>query len=1050
MVATTFSQFTDTDTATSAAWQLTLTLMHVLWAGTAIVVFAAIVDRVIAQRRPTATQTVDQPQNARARYWVNMVALLMVGAALPCTFAVVRSAESTAAQLDNHNTPVVDDRTLTDATVIVTNFEKVSHQLLPSESRDDVTSSTALTGDSAEGKQSILAIVAGRARVAAPSIAFIYLTGVLLMFIRLAAAICGGQRLTSLGHPVSEQSVLDVLAAQAERLALITAPAVAYCERVAVPVVVGVLKPVILLPAAMMSGLSSQELSAVLAHELAHVKRFDHVLIVVQRFLEALLFFHPGVWWLSRRINDSREHACDDLVIQGGTDRLDYARSLLRVAELRVGDDARAGQLAQLAVDGGDPSKLRKRIERIVQSGDEPGVRLNQSRATFALVVTALAIAISIVPVIPNVSEKPVDAAAAPFNQATNQPTEDLPAGEELTYKCDVTDEKTGEPIAGAEVLWRVRKTSFKLDETPLFEQRCTTDSNERYRVTLPREVFEFAQMTTEFEALHPDYLPKKRVGTRLTLPNAPLPQWYDLRHLKLQRGVPVTGRFIEPDGSPAANLVLLISVNRERAAQGYPGGVGCKTDHDGRFRVMTSPRLPKRLHWFPENFVSDSVVLKKETDTAESITFGDVGTIRLKTGPRLSGRVLDQSRKPMEGVILQASTGTRLPTRYATSNAEGQFTFTPLPPARYRVSTPNRFYDPLVDDMRMQYQRLVRPFDSVSVTLPEIGTPEPITIRQAESDILTVIAYDEHDKPAENKAFWAGKEPYSWTISEPVPGEPGKYRLWVRRGPSAGAVTAGRGATSATVWQRTVDSPAAPGAGLSLALVKRNGGQMVVRFLRSGTIRLVVKAGDRIVPWDARLLNVKYAQAAKFEKLGVHDPGFLITVPKQGPEHVIQRVAPNEDVIIDVGIKGEFRKQQMVVRVDSGETKTITIDLAEGTSQAAATNSTSPKDDPKEDVAPKADESRFAALTVKYDVADGDAEATIILENTGVPNGEIGNKQEGMMRYTPVKHGESMLLNKLVPGDYQVARYREVEIITLVGRENDPKGPRDAFAKVE
>jgi uncharacterized membrane protein len=55
MVATTFSQFTDTDTATSAAWQLTLTLMHVLWAGTAIVVFAAIVDRVIAQRRPTAT-----------------------------------------------------------------------------------------------------------------------------------------------------------------------------------------------------------------------------------------------------------------------------------------------------------------------------------------------------------------------------------------------------------------------------------------------------------------------------------------------------------------------------------------------------------------------------------------------------------------------------------------------------------------------------------------------------------------------------------------------------------------------------------------------------------------------------------------------------------------------------------------------------------------------------------------------------------------------------------------------------------------------------------
>jgi beta-lactamase regulating signal transducer with metallopeptidase domain len=245
MMASAFSQLTDT--ATSIAWQLTLSLLHVLWFGTAIIVFAAIVNLALAQRRSTAKQTVDESRSARVRHWVNMVALLMVGAALPFTFAVVRSSESAAAQRDNDNTPVVDERTLTDATVIVTNMEKVSHQLLPSESRDDVTSSTALTENSAEAKQSILAIVSGRARIAAPFVACIYLAGVLLMFVRLAAAICGGQRLTSLGQPVVERSVLDVLAAQAERLALKTAPAVAYCERVAVPVVVGVLKPVILL-----------------------------------------------------------------------------------------------------------------------------------------------------------------------------------------------------------------------------------------------------------------------------------------------------------------------------------------------------------------------------------------------------------------------------------------------------------------------------------------------------------------------------------------------------------------------------------------------------------------------------------------------------------------------------------------------------------------------------------------------------------------------------------------------------------------------------------
>ncbi|MDA1162381.1 MAG: carboxypeptidase regulatory-like domain-containing protein [Planctomycetota bacterium] len=502
-----------------------------------------------------------------------------------------------------------------------------------------------------------------------------------------------------------------------------------------------------------------------------------------------------------------------------------------------------------------------------------------------------------------------------------------VPEGKELVYECDVTDEETGKPIAGVDVLWRVRKTSFKLDETPLFEQRFTTDSNGRYRVTLPREAFEFAQRTTEFEALHPDYLPKKRVGTRLTLPDAVPPGWSDLRHLKLRRGVPVTGRFIEPDGRPAANLVLMVSVNRDGPGQGYPGDVIGRTDENGRYRVVTSPGWPKRLHWFPENFVSDSVKLMKRTDSPDSITFGDQGTIRLKHGPRLSGRVLDQSGKPLEGVILRASTGTRVPIRYATSNTKGQFTFTPLPPARYRVSTADGFFDPFIEEYRSQ--RLARPFSEVTFELPESGTPEPITIQQVESDVVTVMAFDENDEPTENETFWTGTRTNRTAISEAAPDEPGKYRLWVRRDRSAGAITTHGSQTSVILWQRTAESPLAPGAFLSLGKVSGDNDEVIVRFRHSGEIRLVVKVGDRIVPWDARSLSVSYARSAEFAELGVPDPGFIITVPKQGPEHVIQRVAPDEDVIIDVGINGE-RRQQRTVRVGAGETKTVTIDFVE------------------------------------------------------------------------------------------------------------------------
>lgn len=1300
MMALTFSQIADI--ASPIAWQLTLSLMHILWIGTAFIVFAAIVNRALAQRRPTSTESVDHPHNARTCYWVNLVALLLIGVALPCTFAFVRNSESELEQRNSRNAQVTDGRSQADATVLATNMEKVPKQLLAADSQDDAVNLTVSTEISAEAEQSILAIVSAQARIAAPFVALIYLAGVLLMFARLAAAICGGQRLTLLGQPVVEQSALEVLAAQAERLALKAAPGLAYCERVAVPVVVGVLKPVILLPAAMTSGLSSQELAAVLAHELAHVKRFDHVLIVVQRFLEALLFFHPAVWWLSRRINDSREHACDDLVINGGTDRLDYARSLLRVAELRVGDGARAGQLAQLAVDGGDPSKLRTRIERIVQSGDEPGVRLNQSRATFAFFVTALAIAISIVPVIPTVSENSVDAAATPIDQAAQQPTDDssaseaatesrsalqkkleakavlhveempliqvldaveklsgvpvtvnlgdfmmrgvdpqmpmtldvedvtvqalfdrivqqahltfeiqpdgvlipantpafelrivpelpdseakirvpedwdkshyrdgtiqgmgpakdkgfawfpvqkkaqatvnipvsgvngnfqigllsdapnhvltadgswhvqevkiqdddfgqrnvrvkldqlgglhlqrlsktsmnqqlaiivngvvfsapivrseigrefvitgnfsddeltmiadgirgamIPTGKELTYKCEVTDEKSGNPVAGAEVLWLVRRTAYKQDEKPLFEQRFTTDKNGRYTVQLPREAFEFAQKSIEYEVQHADYLPKKNVGTRLTLPDAPRSRMTDLRHLKILRGVPVTGQFINPDGTPAANLPIMVSRSRDAPGAGFRGDVVGRTDEEGRYRIITTGSWPKRLHWFPEDFVADSVALQKATDAPQPITFGEQKTIRLKNGPRLSGRVVDRAGRGLSGIYVEAFTGRTVPVLHAKSGPDGRFKFTPSPPGEYNVYTMDGFLDPITE--KYLGNTLTRPFNRVTVTLPKSGEPKPVTIQQAPSDAITVTAYDEDGEPAINTSFWTGAEPYRSATSEPIKGQPGKYRLWIRRGRNGGSLTTNRSYETATVWQRTAQSSPVPGESLYLGKVKRKGEEVIVRFRKSGTIRLVVKAGDKVVPWDARNLNIKYARADEFEKLGVRDPGFAITVPKQGPEHVIQRVAPDEDVIIDVGIKGELRKQQ-TVRVGAGETKTITIDLASTETAATSGNDSKP-------VQPE-----FAALSVKYDVEGSDDEAKIILQHIGVPNGEIGSVQRGMMRHTPVKKGESFQLNKLVPGKYQVARYREVEIITLVGKENDPKGPR-------
>ena len=80
-----------------------------------------------------------------------------------------------------------------------------------------------------------------------------------------------------------------------------------------VPMAIGWLRPVILLPISVMTGLDEDQLRAILAHELAHIRRYDYLVNILQSAIEVLLFYHPAVWWLSHRIRAERENCCDDL-----------------------------------------------------------------------------------------------------------------------------------------------------------------------------------------------------------------------------------------------------------------------------------------------------------------------------------------------------------------------------------------------------------------------------------------------------------------------------------------------------------------------------------------------------------------------------------------------------------------------------------------------------------------------------------------------------------------------------------------------------------------
>lgn len=132
------------------------------------------------------------------------------------------------------------------------------------------------------------------------------------------------------------------------------------------PSVVGWIKPVVLLPAATVLGLTPRQLEAVLAHELAHIRRYDYLVNLLQTVVETLLFYHPAVWWASARIRQERELCCDDLAVEFCGDALCYARALTRLERLRLTTPTLA-----LGSTGGS---LFDRIQRLAgQTGGQRG-----------------------------------------------------------------------------------------------------------------------------------------------------------------------------------------------------------------------------------------------------------------------------------------------------------------------------------------------------------------------------------------------------------------------------------------------------------------------------------------------------------------------------------------------------------------------------------------------------------------------------------------------------------------------------------------------------
>ncbi|MEM7312959.1 MAG: M56 family metallopeptidase, partial [Planctomycetota bacterium] len=361
---------------TSTCGYLCMTLLHSLWQVALLAVIAKSVGLMA-------------PQRMQLRYAVCVLALLVGLVALPATYmrisstpheplAALEFAESSRPRMNSTESgSTIDFTQPVTRQGTETSFapETVRHQNAadgPTPSRLWWPAMTVL-------------------------ISIAYFAGVAVMLARLARAALRVEKIRSTAEEIQTDSVGRLVEECSRRIGMTVVPRLAQSSTIAVPKVVGLIRPAVLLPTSAITGLTANELEMILTHELSHIQRHDLWVNCGQRIAESFLFFNPAAWYLSREISELREFCCDDLTCTAVTGRIRqpkirYAEALLNTLELTQRDlDTES---IAIAISGQGPSEIRRRVVRLLGEPVNDGLRQTRMSVAVILVVSALLFAI--------------------------------------------------------------------------------------------------------------------------------------------------------------------------------------------------------------------------------------------------------------------------------------------------------------------------------------------------------------------------------------------------------------------------------------------------------------------------------------------------------------------------------------------------------------------------------------------------------------------------------------------------------------------------------
>lgn len=581
-------------------------------------------------------------------------------------------------------------------------------------------------------------------------------------------------------------------------------------QQVRSPCMWGLWRPTIVIPAELLvSEANSAQLRWCLAHEWSHVLRRDFSTLLLANLVKFLCFYQPVYWWLRRQLTLSQDFLADAFAAQQGESTEDYASFLVSLAR----DRSQLNLVGTLGIRD-RRSQLRQRVNMLVKSA-RPLLQRENRISAFAIIVSALLVVGGLSAL--RLSAAPLDDQVTASEQKTTSQTEKPPAATALdekpkdeipkqlprpiTYNGKVVDQKTGQPISGATV-----KIKRQLNSDPQADQRTTlrttthkTDEQGNYRFTLSAEEVAESQLYLNFEIQHPQYEFRRKSNSHAwilkNLKNGNLPFFSTI---KLFPGKTVSAVVLQPDGTPAANIRVLVFSKPTQKDSGYHSFLDSKTDENGRFEVVVA-RPGEGVVWvLPEHFSPLTAYLNNGLH-------GDIGPLQLQKGTRMTGQVLDREGKAVpnvavnlyrkahlnnhDGYLESLSVSDHTGTGTVT-DADGRFQLTPLPSGRYNVSVDDRVYYRYKGPGREQF-KVDDVFVPFEITIQEDETNEPIEIRAVPEIKIRGRLFDSQGNPqASYPQYLTGWYPHDktaydllvWTKST-APGNDGWFEFKVPRG---------------------------------------------------------------------------------------------------------------------------------------------------------------------------------------------------------------------------------------------------------------------------